>query len=131
MVSVICHSTSLQVIRITSTEPDLDWTPWLDDLPDTTNDVSLNAPKPSGKNRRDELAISDHRRQMPGSPPKPNQQTDNVPDELRVISQPKNIKLKDISSYAYEYETVGHVRVYLIDSGIDKYLPVSRKHGQT
>jgi len=114
------------VVQITSTEPEIDFDDWVDDLPDTTNDGSLSVPPPSRQRRRDDLDISDYRHQTPRSIPqaKPNQQENPVPDELRVVSQPEGQQLADIASYAYEDEVMGQVMIYIIDSGIDKSLPV-------
>jgi hypothetical protein len=90
-------------------------------LPDTTNDVSVNITQYENS-RRDGLAFEYYKRQ---SPDNPNQQYNPVADELRVISQPKSIVLSDILSYAYQDENVGEIMVYVIDSGIDKSLPVN------
>jgi hypothetical protein len=90
-------------------------------LLDTTNDVSVNITQYENS-RRDGLAFEYNRRQTPD---KLNQQYNPVPDELRVISQPKGIFLSDILSYAYQDENVGEIMVYIIDSGIDKSLPVN------
>ena len=48
-----------------------------------------------------------------------------APDELKVISQPPGVALSDTISYARQTEAMGHVMVYLVDTGVDPTSPVS------
>jgi hypothetical protein len=85
-----------------------------------------------------ETALADgvFERQPPPPPPGPpgpytqNQDTYVSPwgpdarDDLKLVSQPPGVALTDISSYAYDDETIPVV-IYIIDSGLDLTTPVS------
>jgi hypothetical protein len=111
-----------KVVQITNVDPEIDFDDWVDDLPDTTIDGSLTVPPSSRHKRRDDWGFEEQKRQT--LPTTVNQQENPVPDELRVISQPQGQQLAEISSYAYEDEIMGHVMIYIIDSGLDQSLPV-------
>jgi hypothetical protein len=49
---------------------------------------------------------------------------DSLRDDLFLVSQPRGVRLTDISSYAYDTET-RPVVVYVIDTGADLTTPVS------
>ena len=59
-----------------------------------------------------------HNRAIPVIPLTALNQEPNAPGALKVISQPTDVpNLADISTYAYQNEPPGQVRVYIIDTG--------------
>jgi hypothetical protein len=48
-------------------------------------------------------------------------------DDLKVYSQPPNIKLADITTYTHEIEPIGAARIYIVDSGANKDSYVSQQ----
>ena len=110
----------------------MDWSSYNNptNLPNTTLDAGTNA---TIVNRRQtharlldlvdddsDLSAGTRKRQL-RTPPL---QDTNAPDDLRVISQPPGIALADIASYAWQYEAMGFVRVYIVDTGADSTSPV-------
>lgn len=80
---------------------------------DTNTTTFKEASNPGKQNTRSRLEARGLNQQM------------NALSELRSFSLPQGAKVEDTLSYAYEDETPGHVRLYIVDTGADTTSRVS------